>query len=1541
MKKTVGILIFAIIMSLFLMLASGAADLAAELEEKTSVEGAGGYCIDPSSNIRFDYYNEGTEDAPSYTLYFGIDESVASDNTVLTGANTANYASQAWYNANIAASDIHTVVIGDGITETNGFLFANMTGLETVEIPASYTKMNNGIFFGCINLHTVYVRGTEPSIGTFDLGNLTVLPVTNNLISGDLAFRNCEAVKKYIFNDSLVVIGGYRGFAYNTSLETFVCSSGWKKFGDQMFVGCTSLKSVTIGVGVTDYVTKRVFKNCTALETVTFLYGATKFYVNNSNNLTTIMNTYTKEDVIANNDQNTFANCPSLKRIIAPSGSAIATLSQKLGFSTLMDMKPDSATAVHSGHCIDPSGNIAFEVHSETDGNVLYFFIDENVESDNTVLTCAESSSHYAAGVPSHLWYTSDITAAMIKKVVIGDGITEITGALFHGMSILTTVELPESLTTFNSGYAFARCDKLTTVYTRGNVPVVGTFDFSEITILNPKAFFYNCQSVVQYIFGESSIASGTSLFYSFTNNAKLTSVVIPEGIKNLAGGGASFSGCKALKEITLPLTCTRIPSESFKDCKVLEKITLLGDAEIVYVAGSTEKSQVIASNKGNAFSNCPALTTVNAPIGTQGHTFAVTFGFETTHEIYGSSNEAVYCVFDPTSGRLTIENTKSGWSELVYSDANVKKILAAYKDDITSISVDKFSNIQAAGLFSGLTALEAIYFVENQMLGSASGDLFSNCEALQTVYFGLEGDAKPGVADFSGMNSESRAQATFTNGSFVNCEALKTLILPSIASTVAGDAFTGCTGLEYVIIPSGFTAIEAGAFADCTALSQVIIENPDVIIDSDTAFPDKADLGIVCFSDATAASISNLYENTKAANYASAVGADGFSIRMNRYNGLRGIFHFDKAANTAIENAGMSLLEYGILVCAASEYEFWGGVSAELVGAEIITNSALVKKLPVFSDGEIVGKTLDEDENNVSFAGTVINFTKGNCNRDVYMCSYAVYQDEQGRAYSAYAHYSDDYKFFNIYDLTLDMYRDGTNGINTENTDEAAVWDVILEGAVEGAKELAVSEGVTLTIVKDGEEYLAFVRTNEAGVLPTEADIESAKALIPEEYADAEIVLGGFNISEGDGLEGVVSEPKKLSSYVLAENKYYRSEGAQHLQGACVDDELKYIYFNLTAMILKVDLETGEEVGKFVAPNTLNALGFHMGDITYHDGKLYSPTICWNSSNCYITVIDADKIVGDVTDVDENGEYILNALYLPQINTSGSNLESVGAWYGIDGITVGTLPGKGYIKDGVEITDDKEYLMVCNASIEDNDGYDSNVKMISVFDFDDITSENLLPLTADRIKADTPDGAAADGSFEYKHRMFVYTGSNRYSVQNLEFDKDTGDIYFACYGRDTAGNLFPNLSTFVVDGGKKLYLDEVEMGQSVPATSANYEDALAKATLYRDFDDADGDGILDEQMTGWHMTLKCICGKGDIESHNNIAYGDTGYAVKLCGHYGIGGHNGLISIGSGRFYVTTQANDTTDASNTKYGACANLYRISNRVGELKFVKAN
>ncbi|MBQ8005956.1 MAG: hypothetical protein IJ303_06570 [Clostridia bacterium] len=402
--------------------------------------------------------------------------------------------------------------------------------------------------------------------------------------------------------------------------------------------------------------------------------------------------------------------------------------------------------------------------------------------------------------------------------------------------------------------------------------------------------------------------------------------------------------------------------------------------------------------------------------------------------------------------------------------------------------------------------------------------------------------------------------------------------------------------------------------------------------------------------------------------------------------------------------------------------------------------------------------------------------------------------------------------------------------------------------------------------------------------------------------------------------------------SSVSTPNKYSRDDGAQHLQGACVDDEQKYIYFSLTGMILKIDLETGKEVGKFVAPPELQALGFHMGDITYHDGKLYCSTLYWNSPNCYITVIEADKIVGDVTDV--------KALYLPQINTSGSNMESVGTWYGIDGITVGTLPGKGYIKDGAEVDDDKEYLMVCNASRKDNSGYDANIKMISVFDFDDINDENLLPLTAARVEADTSAAATAENSLAYEHRMFVYTGSNQYSVQNLEFDKDTGDLYFACYGRDTAGNLFPVMSTFVVDGSKKLYLDEVEMGQNVPATSANHEDALAKAALYRDFDDADGDGNVDEQMTGWHMTLKCICGKGDIESHNEIAYGDTGYAVKLCGLEGIGGYNGLISIGDGRFFVATQANDTTDANNTKYGASATLYRISNRIGEWKFVRA-
>lgn len=85
-----------------------------------------------------------------------------------------------------------------------------------------------------------------------------------------------------------------------------------------------------------------------------------------------------------------------------------------------------------------------------------------------------------------------------------------------------------------------------------------------------------------------------------FANNAKITSVQIPEGYKTIEA--SVFEGCTNLKSVTIPGSMTMISASAFEDCPKLEIVTFADDT-----ASSL-------SVKNDIFANCTSLTSINLP---------------------------------------------------------------------------------------------------------------------------------------------------------------------------------------------------------------------------------------------------------------------------------------------------------------------------------------------------------------------------------------------------------------------------------------------------------------------------------------------------------------------------------------------------------------------------------------------------------------------------------------------------------------------------------------------------------------------------------------------------------------------------------------------------------------------------------------------------------------------------------------------------------------------------------------------------------------
>lgn len=110
---------------------------------------------------------------------------------------------------------------------------------------------------------------------------------------------------------------------------------------------------------------------------------------------------------------------------------------------------------------------------------------------------------------------------------------TEITNQAFDTSRVLTTVILPNSITSIGA-YAFNGCDRLTSI----NLP-------EGLLNINNNAFAL-CSSLESINFPSTLTSIG---FSAFTSNSSLVNVIVPASLTSI--GGAAFQNCTDLESIT------------------------------------------------------------------------------------------------------------------------------------------------------------------------------------------------------------------------------------------------------------------------------------------------------------------------------------------------------------------------------------------------------------------------------------------------------------------------------------------------------------------------------------------------------------------------------------------------------------------------------------------------------------------------------------------------------------------------------------------------------------------------------------------------------------------------------------------------------------------------------------------------------------------------------------------------------------------------------------------------------------------------------
>lgn len=529
-----------------------------------------------------------------------------------------------------------------------------------------------------------------------------------------------------------------------------------------------------------------------------------KYVVNVSDSDFSLENSNVWEAYISNNvkslPQNAFKNCKELTYISIP-----------------YDCKIDKTTfeGCYNLCTVEVSGTsdkeIEAKVKEKIENSILG--IGEKVKvasftdkaSDEAILT--EDIFNVEDGIITKLNISNE-DKAQLKEIEIPDHIDniEIEGIgndLFNGCSELTSVTLPDTITSIGSG-AFVGCSKLTEIKVPEGVTEIDNAVFSGCTSLSKITLptniskieswaFLNCYNLEEINIPEKVTEIGDMAFY---NCQKLVSLELPDNTISL--GTYAFASCISLEEVKVPITCTEFDKTTFQEDRNIKSIVINGGT---YDEKGYLKQKIEQSVNGKE---------VGEYIPQEKETI-VTY-------VDGASNAAIDTdyIFNVEDGIVT---------GIKASDYDREKIQSIkIPETIDGVCITAIGN----NVFKGCTALEKVEFPSTlKVIGDAS---FMQCESLKEIEI-PEGVETIENAAFNGcsnlvsikMPSTLKSMGSYT---FTNCYKLKNINIPENIEEIGTMEFYNCWDLEEIVFPDNLKSIKESAFTACVSLKNISIPN-------------------------------------------------------------------------------------------------------------------------------------------------------------------------------------------------------------------------------------------------------------------------------------------------------------------------------------------------------------------------------------------------------------------------------------------------------------------------------------------------------------------------------------------------------------------------------------------------------------------------------------------------------------------------------------------------------------------------------------------
>ena len=410
-----------------------------------------------------------------------IGSSAFSDCDSLTSVTIPDSVTSIGSSAFSSCTSLTSVIIPDSVTSIGDWTFSGCTSLTSVIIPDSVTSIGDLAFSGCTNI----ASATMPAHAIDDIpkDSLKTVVITSGESIEDYAFSGCTAeiiwggtptiteIGRYAFawggTPTITEIGRYAFAGYAGTSITI--PNGVTSIGVRAFHNCTSLTSITIPDSVTS-ISNSAFEDCTGLTSIHYtgdmvswcgitglddiMSSGRMLYINGSKvegeviipDETVMIPSYafayqtgitsvTIPDSVTSIGGAAFYGCDSLAAVTIPNSSVTSIGSSAFsGCTSLPSVSiPASVTSI---------GNYAFR-NCTALGSITIPFVGATKDG--------RSNTHfgYIFGASSYS-DNGNYVPASLKEVIVTGG-TSIGSSAFRNCTSLTSVTIPDSVTSIGS----------------------------------------------------------------------------------------------------------------------------------------------------------------------------------------------------------------------------------------------------------------------------------------------------------------------------------------------------------------------------------------------------------------------------------------------------------------------------------------------------------------------------------------------------------------------------------------------------------------------------------------------------------------------------------------------------------------------------------------------------------------------------------------------------------------------------------------------------------------------------------------------------------------------------------------------------------------------------------------------------------------------------------------------------------------------------------------------------------------------------------